>query len=62
MDEDYGMEMVENQDFAQDDDFHNMYPHSDGFSYNDQEPPTDEPHDESVPYPTDEDYFITQGY
>ena len=24
----------ENSDFACDDDFHNMYPHEDGFSYN----------------------------
>jgi hypothetical protein len=37
-DYDYGMEMVENADFAQDDDFHNMYPNSDGFIYNDPEP------------------------
>lgn len=27
-------EMMENADFAQDDDIHNMYPHSDGFYYN----------------------------
>jgi hypothetical protein len=27
-------ELTENQDFAQDDDFHNMYPHEDGFCYN----------------------------
>lgn len=52
-------EMMENADFAQDDDFHNMYPNSDGFSTNDptndwerdqffgaeEEPFEDEPYD-----------------
>jgi len=61
MDEDYGMEMVENQDFAQDDDAHNMYPHSDGFIYNDPQP-TEPDEDEDGLYIDGYLYLIDKGY